>query len=112
MPRKSNARPPARTLPPARYDAAKRMLDVALAGLLFALSLPLFIAIAAVIKASSRGPVFYRGVRVGRHGRPFRQWKFRTMVVDAERLGGTKTCTHDERITAIGRRLEREATGA
>ena len=105
MPRKSNARLSARTRPPSRYDAAKRMLDVALAALLFVLSLPLFVAIAAVIRVSSRGPVFYRGVRVGRHGRPFRQWKFRTMVVDAERLGGAKTCAHDERITAIGRRL-------
>jgi lipopolysaccharide/colanic/teichoic acid biosynthesis glycosyltransferase len=88
-----------------RYDRTKRAVDVVLAVLLFAIALPLFVLIAAAVKLGSPGPVFYRGVRVGRNGRPFRQWKFRTMVVDAEQRGGTKTCTHDERITALGRRL-------
>jgi lipopolysaccharide/colanic/teichoic acid biosynthesis glycosyltransferase len=81
------------------------LLDVGLALLLVVVTLPLFVIIAASVRLSSPGPVFYRGVRVGRRGEPFRQWKFRTMVVDAERLGGTKTCTHDERITGIGRKL-------
>jgi lipopolysaccharide/colanic/teichoic acid biosynthesis glycosyltransferase len=89
----------------ARYDAAKRVADVGLSVLLLVLSFPLFVAIAVAVKLSSPGPVFYRGVRVGRFGRPFRQWKFRTMVVNAESIGGTKTCTLDERITGIGRRL-------
>jgi lipopolysaccharide/colanic/teichoic acid biosynthesis glycosyltransferase len=105
MPQPSGARLPALNDPPSRYDAAKRMLDVVLAIVLLVVSLPLFVFLAAVIKLNSPGPVFYRGVRVGRHGRLFRQWKFRTMVVDAERLGGAKTCTRDERITGIGRRL-------
>ncbi len=89
----------------SRYDAAKRVLDVVLAVLLIVLSLPLFIAIAVTVRLNSSGPVFYRGVRVGRRGEPFRQWKFRTMVVDAEQLGGAKTCTRDERITGVGRKL-------
>ena len=105
MPPSSTARFPAVIVPHPRYDLAKRVLDVVLAGLLIVVLLPVFVSIALAIKVSSSGPVFYRGVRVGREGRPFRQWKFRTMVVDAEQLGGTKTCTHDERITGLGRKL-------
>ena len=105
MPQPSSAHSPAPTDPPSRYDAAKRALDVVLGVVLLVVTLPLFVTIAIAVRVSSPGPVFYRGVRVGRHGRPFRQWKFRTMVVDAERLGGTKTCTLDERITGLGRRL-------
>ena len=104
MPHSSNARGAASHRPPS-YDRAKRVFDVVVGVLLFVVLLPLFVLIAIAVKLHSPGPVFYQGVRVGRHGRPFRQWKFRTMVVDAERLGGTKTCTHDERITALGRRL-------
>ena len=105
MPFTSSARLSALNAPRSRYDVAKRVLDVALAVLLLVLTLPVFLVLTAVIRVSSPGPVFYRGVRVGRHGRPFRQWKFRTMVVDAEQRGGTKTCTHDERITGLGRKL-------
>lgn len=100
-----SARPSLQTASHAHYDSAKRLLDVVMALVLIVVSLPVFVVIAALIKLSSSGPVFYRGLRVGRHGGPFHQWKFRTMVVDAERLGGAKTCTRDERITAIGRRL-------
>ena len=104
MPHSSNARYAASHGAPS-YDRAKRALDVVVCVLLCVVLLPLFVVIAIAVKLHSRGPVFYQGVRVGRHGRPFRQWKFRTMVVDAERLGGTKTCAHDERITPLGRRL-------
>lgn len=105
MPLTSSARSSALNVPPSRYDAAKRTLDVVLAALLLVASLPLLVIISIAIRASSPGPVLYRGIRVGRHGRPFKQWKFRTMVVDAERLGGAKTCARDERITGIGRKL-------
>jgi len=47
--------------------------------------------------------VFYRGVRVGRHGKPFRIFKFRSMVQDAERLGASSTSTTDMRVTICGR---------
>lgn len=105
MRQSSNARHSAVTASAAQYDAVKRVVDVTVGVLLFLVSLPLFLLIAAAVKLSSAGPAFYRGTRVGRHGREFRQWKFRTMVVDAERLGGTKTSTQDERITGLGRRL-------
>jgi len=54
-----------------------------------------------------KGPVFYRGVRVGRYGKLFRIYKFRTMLVDAEKLGGPSTADDDPRITKVGRILRK-----
>ena len=64
--------------------------------------LPFLMLIAVVIKLEGRGPVFFRQVRIGKGGRPFRIWKFRTMVVDAERLGRQLTVGEDHRITRTG----------
>jgi len=85
----------------------KRLFDVlvAVAGLLV-LS-PLFALVALAIKLTSRGPVFFRQERVGRNFRPFRIYKFRTMVVDAPRLGGQITAGRDPRITSIGHLLRK-----
>ena len=66
------------------------------------LSVPLGL-VAVLIKKEDGGPVFYRGVRVGKHGEPFRIFKFRTMVMNAEKLGGPSTADDDPRITKIGR---------
>ncbi|RLA94466.1 MAG: sugar transferase, partial [Deltaproteobacteria bacterium] len=52
-------------------------------------------------------PVFYRGVRVGRYGKSFRIYKFRTMVVNAEKIGGPSTADDDPRITKIGKFLRK-----
>lgn len=84
------------------YNLLKRLLDitVALGGLL--LLLPLFVLLAIAIKLDSPGPVFYRGVRIGQHGRPFRIFKFRSMVANAERIGGASVPDTDPRITRIG----------
>lgn len=67
----------------------------------------LFLAIAILIKLDSKGPVFYRGERVGRLGKSFRMYKFRTMVVDAEKLGASSTAEDDTRITKVGRFLRK-----
>jgi lipopolysaccharide/colanic/teichoic acid biosynthesis glycosyltransferase len=80
-------------------------LSTALAGLLFLW--PLFILIALLIKLDSEGPVFFRQERVGRGFRPFRIYKFRTMVSDAPERGGQITCGADPRITRIGRILRK-----
>lgn len=80
-------------------------LGISLAGL--ALLSPVLLAIAVLIKLDSRGPVFYRGVRAGRHGNPFRIFKFRTMVVDAEKIGGPSSSSDDPRITRAGNFLRR-----
>ena len=81
---------------------AKHLFDVlaSLAGLVI-LS-PLFALIAVAIKLDSPGPVFFRGRRVGRNGRPFNIYKFRSMVVDADRKGPGITTAGDPRITRVG----------
>src|SRR5215469_4583579 len=85
----------------------KRLFDigVSLAGLV--ILAPVFGVLALAIKLESSGPVFYRGVRVGRLGRTFRIYKFRTMVQDAESLGGSSTPIDDPRITRVGRILRK-----
>jgi len=81
----------------------KRLFDVMLSALALLLLSPLLLVLAAWIRADSPGPVFYRGLRVGRDGRLFRIFKFRTMVVNAEALGGPSTADDDPRITRAGR---------
>lgn len=87
---------------------AKRLLDFvsALFGLL--LLAPLFALIAVAIKAESPGPVFFRQERVGRHGRPFRIFKFRTMAATpAGGAGPQVTAAGDRRVTRVGAILRR-----
>jgi lipopolysaccharide/colanic/teichoic acid biosynthesis glycosyltransferase len=85
----------------------KRIFDIvfSLCGLAV-LALPL-LSLAALIKLHDGGPVFYRGVRTGRRGKPFRIFKFRTMVVNADRIGGSSTADGDPRVTGIGRFLRK-----
>lgn len=85
----------------------KRSIDVLLSALaLIALS-PFLAAIAYRIQKDSPGPVFYRGRRAGWRGGVFRIYKFRSMAVDAETLGGPTTPDDDPRLTAIGTLLRR-----
>ena len=86
----------------------KRFFDIcaAIVGLL--LLWPVLLIFAILVKLDSRGPVFFRQERVGRGFRPFRIFKFRTMVVDAPQRGGQITTGHDDpRITRVGRFLRR-----
>lgn len=66
---------------------------------------PLLLVIAILIKLESRGPVFFIQERIGRLGRPFQLYKFRTMVCDAMERGGYETSERDPRITKIGKFL-------
>jgi lipopolysaccharide/colanic/teichoic acid biosynthesis glycosyltransferase len=85
-----------------------RALDVVLAALLLTVASPLLAIAAIAIRLESRGPVFYRQLRVGRDGEPFELWKLRTMVPGAESLGdGIYVIEGDPRITRVGRRLRR-----
>ncbi len=86
---------------------AKRAFDLLGAGLALLLLSPLMLAIAAAIKLDSRGPVFFRQQRVGRHGVPFFIHKFRTMVADAPQRGPALTVGDDSRVTRVGRWLRR-----
>ena len=83
----------------------KRVFDVlvAVGGLL--LLTPVFLLVALLIKLDSPGPVLFTQERMGRRFQPFRIYKFRTMVPEAPRLGGTITAGADPRITRIGRIL-------
>lgn len=85
----------------------KRLFDLAVAGSALIVLSPLLLAVAAWIKLDSPGPVFFRQVRIGRHGVPFRIHKFRTMVADAPQRGGALTVGADPRITRAGTRLRR-----
>lgn len=85
----------------------KRCFDITASALgLLCLALP-FIVIAVIIKATSKGPVYFRQVRVGKDGKEFRIFKFRTMVVDAEKKGMQITVGADSRITGIGKFLRK-----
>ncbi len=84
------------------YPYIKRLLDLLLASIGLIFLWPVLLIIAILVKCESTGPVFYRGVRTGRFGKPFRIFKFRSMVVDAEKVGGSTTKDKDPRITKIG----------
>ena len=86
----------------------KRLVDLALALLLLVPALPLMAAIAVAIRLTSRGPVLYAQERVGRHHRPFRLLKFRSMVPGAEDSSGPVWAQeNDPRVTPVGRFLRR-----
>jgi lipopolysaccharide/colanic/teichoic acid biosynthesis glycosyltransferase len=84
-----------------------RIVDMLASGIGLILLSPLLLAIALTIKLTSPGPVFFRATRVGRDGVPFRLYKFRSMLNDADRLGPGITAASDPRITPIGRFLRR-----
>jgi lipopolysaccharide/colanic/teichoic acid biosynthesis glycosyltransferase len=85
----------------------KRLFDLVLSSIGLVLISPLLIIIAVWIKLDDPGPVFYRGERIGRFGQPFRIFKFRSMVVDADRIGGPSTSQEDPRVTRSGRFIRR-----
>ncbi|HTU24599.1 MAG TPA: sugar transferase, partial [Pirellulales bacterium] len=85
----------------------KRTFDILASLFGLVLLAPLGLFVAAAIKLGSPGPVFFRQERVGRDFRPFRIYKFRTMVVDAPARGGQLTAGADPRITRVGRILRK-----
>ena len=98
--------------------ATKRLVDLVGASLLLVVTSPLLLVVAVLIKLTSPGPVFFRQERAGFHGRPFRMYKFRTMVEDAEHIrdrvahlnemsGPVFKASDDPRLTAAGRWLRK-----
>ena len=85
----------------------KRLCDIVAATVGLCLLVPVFIVIAGVVKCSDGGPVFFRQRRIGRNAQPFAIWKFRTMVVQAERQGGQITVGVDARVTPVGHWLRK-----
>jgi lipopolysaccharide/colanic/teichoic acid biosynthesis glycosyltransferase len=81
----------------------KRVFDIifSYAGLI--ILCPVFILIACLIKLEDWAPIFYAGARVGKNSRMFNMLKFRTMVVNADKIGGPSTSSDDSRITGVGK---------
>ena len=86
---------------------AKRFFDLIFAVPGIVALLPVFLFIGILIKWDSKGDVFFRQERVGRYGKVFRIYKFRTMVVDAESYGKQITVGRDARITRVGELLRK-----
>ena len=85
----------------------KRVMDIVISGGALLVIWPVLLLIALAIKIDDPGPVFYRQVRVGRNGKTFRIFKFRTMVVDADKKGLQITVGRDHRITRVGALLRK-----
>lgn len=85
---------------------AKRMMDVVCSFFGLLISSPFFLIIAFLLKATDRGPVFYKQIRLTRNGKEFEIYKFRTMIQDAEKDGHARLASeHDDRILPVGRFL-------
>ncbi|MBR2870263.1 MAG: sugar transferase [Clostridia bacterium] len=85
----------------------KRVFDIFVSAFMLLLVSPLFIILALAIKIDSKGPVFFRQVRVTQYGKEFRIFKFRTMVNNADKIGSQVTVGNDQRITKVGRLIRK-----
>lgn len=92
---------------PAWQFSMKRAVDIALSAFALLVLLPVYLIFALLVKFSSPGPIFFSQDRIGKYGKPFRIFKFRTMYTDAEANGPQLSSTTDTRITPIGRWLRR-----
>jgi lipopolysaccharide/colanic/teichoic acid biosynthesis glycosyltransferase len=85
----------------------KRLIDIALSAKALIILMPLFLMLALFIRLQDGGPSLFGQQRVGKHGRIFRMWKFRSMVINAESLGSYSTADLDPRITPVGRLIRK-----
>ena len=84
----------------------RRLVDVVVGFVALIVLSPVFAVLSIAVFLGSRRPIFYGGIRVGREGRHFRMWKFRTMVANADRLGSVSG-PNDQRVTRVGRILRK-----
>jgi len=92
---------------PAWQFSLKRVMDICASSLALLILTPVYLILAIAVQLSSKGPIFFRQERIGKHGRPFRIIKFRSMYSDAERDGPQLSSAKDPRITPIGRWMRR-----
>jgi len=85
----------------------KRLFDIVMSIVLLVVLSPVFLIVSLFIKADSKGPVFYRQERVTQYGKRFKIFKFRTMVVNADKIGSLVTINNDSRVTKIGKKLRK-----
>jgi lipopolysaccharide/colanic/teichoic acid biosynthesis glycosyltransferase len=88
---------------------AKRAFDVLFASAGLIVTSPIWLIVPLAIKLEDRGPVFYAQPRSGLGARPFRAWKIRSMVIDADRAGALQAVARDPRVTRVGRLLRATA---
>ena len=81
----------------------KRLFDIVVSLIMLVILSPLFLILAIAIKIDSKGPVFYRQLRVTQYGKRFRIFKFRSMVQNADKVGSHVTVNNDARITKVGK---------
>lgn len=85
----------------------KRLFDISLSLVLIIILSPVILIISIWIKLDSNGPVFYRQERITQYGKVFRIFKFRTMIVDADKIGSLVTTSNDSRITKVGNKIRK-----
>ena len=83
----------------------KRLFDICLSLILLVILSPVFLVLAICIKLEDGGPIFYRQQRITTYGRVFRIFKFRTMILNADKMGPLVTQDNDSRITKIGKKI-------
>jgi len=83
----------------------QRLVDILVAALVLVFLTPILVIVSLIIVLGSPGNPFYGGWRIGKDGKRFRMWKFRTMVAGADHMGGAIAATGDPRITRVGRFL-------
>ena len=96
-----------RTTQKVSYRFFKRLTDITVSLMAIVFLSPLILLIIVVVKWNSPGPAFYRGERTAIGGKRFRIFKFRSMVIDAEKKGGFSTAIDDPRLTPVGRFLRK-----
>lgn len=90
-------------LMPAWQGNMKRIVDIGVSLLFILIFSPVYLITALIVKLSSKGPVFFSQERIGLHGKPFKIYKFRSMIVGAEKLGPQLSSENDKRITPFGK---------
>ncbi|MDQ3190136.1 MAG: sugar transferase [Bacteroidota bacterium] len=96
-----------RQIMPVWQKNAKRLLDVSVSIFIFIFFLPVFLLLAFLVKLSSKGPVIFKQERIGKNGKPFKIYKFRSMFTDAEHNGPALSSDNDFRITPLGKVLRK-----
>jgi lipopolysaccharide/colanic/teichoic acid biosynthesis glycosyltransferase len=85
--------------------SGKRLFDISISLVLIVILFPFSIIISLLIKVDSKGPVFYKAIRVGQFGKDFKMWKFRSMIMGSDKKGPSITAIGDDRITLMGKVL-------
>jgi lipopolysaccharide/colanic/teichoic acid biosynthesis glycosyltransferase len=107
MPISSSEKPAATIEARPVQGVLKRAMDLVVGSAALVVFSPAIAFTALRIKREDGGPVFYRAPRVGKDGKPFRMFKFRTMVVNADRIGGPSTAADDPRLTRVGHSIRK-----